>query len=173
MQTTTAERPISDVVREMSAAHAAARVRSGAPWAKLDAMALRAQYAAGQYERTGANLNSVADREAKARIRKTIEDTTAEFIRWRDMPQERMAREVAVINARPVSPAPVQTPELQASALLDEFSQRGIRLDVGSKNRISVRPAHLLTDHDKARLTTLRELVAAAWLDRNQVWICE
>ncbi|MBV1837179.1 hypothetical protein [Acetobacter estunensis] len=171
MPTVTEEKPITVLVQDMMQAHQAARIRDGAPWSVLDGLAQKARFAAGRYNQTGANANSLADREAKARIRKVVEDAIAEFVRWRDMPRETIAREAA----QAIAPAPrsAPTPEQAAHAFLEELGRRGIRLEIGSKNRLSVRPAHLLTDSDKTRLTTLRVPLAAAWLERNGVWVCE
>ncbi|GBQ28452.1 hypothetical protein AA0472_2710 [Acetobacter estunensis NRIC 0472] len=59
----------------------------------------------------------------------------------------------------------LETPEDDGRMLVDEIRRDGVT--------VSVRPAHLLTDSDKTRLTTLRVPLAAAWLERNGVWVCE
>ncbi|BCK76495.1 hypothetical protein AA0242T_1983 [Acetobacter aceti NRIC 0242] len=171
MQAATEEKPISILVREMLEAHSAARSRSGVPWQKLDGMVMQARQAARRSNDTGANLNSPEDRRQKERIRREVERVTRECIRWRDMPHQDIGREAAAALAPASQPA--ATPQQTAQRLLNDFSQRGIRLEVASKSRLSVRPAHLLTDNDKANLKAHQEALAAAWLEQNQVWIVE
>lgn len=171
MQTVTEEKPIEVLVREMVEAHTAARSRNGVPWQVLDGMVMRARHAASRYNDTGANQNSPEDRRQKEHIRREVERVMQECIRWRDMPHQDIGREATVALAP--APQPAATPAQTARRLLGEFSQRGIRLEVGSKSRLSVRPAHLLTDSDKASLKAYRDDIAAAWLEQNQVWIVE
>ncbi|AQS85352.1 MAG: hypothetical protein ABF876_01145 [Acetobacter aceti] len=171
MPTMTEEKPIGMLVEEMLEAHTAARSRNGVPWQKLDGMVMQARHAASRYNDTGANPNSPEDRRHKKHIRAEVERVRQECIRWRDMPHQDIGREATVALAP--APQPAATPQQIARRLLNEFSQRGIRLEVGSKSRLSVRPAHLLTDTDKDSLKTFQDDIAAAWLEQNQVWIVE
>ncbi|MBO1361992.1 hypothetical protein J2D73_19605 [Acetobacter sacchari] len=171
MSETVEKRPLSALVADMLAAQTAARSRPGAPWNMIDGMVRNAFHAASRSSDTGANLNSPADREAKARIRAEVEKAIAECRRWADMPADQVASAAAVATAPKPEPAP--TPEVRAGRLLDDLARRGVRIEVGSRNRLSVRPAHLLSDLDRANLTALRAVVAKVWLERNQVAIFE
>lgn len=167
----TEEKTIGALIKEMHEAHSAARVRNGVPWQKLDGMMRQARGWAARYNDTGALPNSPEDRRQKDYIRREVERVTREFIRWRDMPHQDIGREATMALAP--APQSAATPQQIAQRLLNDFSQRGIRLEVGAKGSLKVRPAHLLTDNDKANLKAHQEALAAAWLEQNQVWIVE
>ncbi|GAN55469.1 hypothetical protein [Tanticharoenia sakaeratensis] len=153
--------------QQVQAAYQAARARENAPWQILDSRWNVTRHRIGQSRQRQCPVNSAEDRDAAAREQQWLEDALAEFRRWRDMPADRMAA------AAHTAMTPTQEPasaDQTARVLFDGLHARGIRIEVGHKDRISVCPARLLTDADKAQLTTLRVEIATIWRQRNDVW---
>lgn len=165
------EHDLQNRLREVQLVYGEARKRSGAPWQLLDCRASAITNAVARVINADWMCKPVSEKTAEyERIQESLTQAEADFIHWRDMPAQELASASVKSETRPASPA---QPAERARFLLDSLHQRGIRLEVGSKGRISARPARLLTDQDKAGLTTLKAHVVALWKERNDVWVVE
>ncbi|GAN89813.1 hypothetical protein Gbfr_007_270 [Gluconobacter frateurii M-2] len=168
----TPEQEIQDRFHAVRAIYENARGRSNCPWDLLDR---KVQALSILVSRTiNADWANRAPAKKQAEYTRTLvelDNAADEFTRWRDMPAQELAN--ASVKATMPPEAPPAQPAERARILLDSLHQRGIRLEVGSKGRISARPARLLTDQDKQSLIALKAFVAALWKERNDVWVVE
>ncbi len=166
------EHILQDRLQAVQAVYGDARQRNGAPWKHLDRRSQAITLLAGRTINADWANRSPAEKTSEySRVCTELDNAEAEFIRWRDMPAEELSGASAVAGL-PLTTAPVQPADL-ARSLLDGLHQRGVRLELGSKDRISARPAHLLTTEDKRSLIALKGHVAALWKERNDVWVVE
>jgi len=158
---------LDQLQKAVQAAYQAARARENAPWQIFDSRWNTLCHRLRQSRQRQSAVNSAEDREAAAQEQRWLEDALAEFSRWRDMAASQM---VAAANTALCPPSPPESADQTARALLDSLHAKGIRLEVGHKDRLSVRPARLLTDTDKTQLAALRVEIATIWRQRNDVW---
>lgn len=169
---TTPEQNLKDRLQALVAVYQDARARPGCPATHLDWRLDSARHEVVRVINTDWMCRQPIERhQAYERAGTILDKLEAEFIQWRDMP----AGELSGRTAQIASPGSGQSYVAidHARLLYDDLSRRGIRIEVGSRGRMSVRPARNLTEIDKRELVNHKAALAAIWKQRNDVWIVE
>ena len=158
-------KPLGQRARE---AYDAARARPGAPWAMLDAMFNQVRVDLGRINaQVCATFRPISEATAETMREATLIKAEAEFCRWRDM-SESEARHAAYLLEHPA--APPENVELSARNLVDQLRELGVRFDVGTKGALSLSPARLVPERDRANVTRLKAAIVAEVERRADVW---
>ena len=161
------ERPVPLATRVQNA-YQEARQRPGAPYQMLDGEfnTLRARWGA-ILGRVGAPANGLSALEAEKQIAELMEKGLAFFAHWQGM-SENDTRQAAYILANPAPPP--ENVELSARNLVDSLRELGVRFDVGTKGALSLSPARLVPERDRANITRLKAAIVAEVERRADVW---
>lgn len=152
---------MDDLKRRISAAYETARARTNAPHRILDD-----RFNAIPYRlRLPDGLSVSEQRQHGADLCQYLTTEAAFFERCATVSDADLL--TVGLNTHPAAPV---SPADQARQLYDCMTAKGVRFEPGTDGGLSIRPARLLNDFDRAQIKRLKAQILDIWRQRNDVW---